>query len=271
MENGHEYVDLGLPSGTLWATCNIGATNPEDYGWLYAWGEIETKSSYTWQTYKYGTENNLTKYNKIDGKTELEDIDDVAVQKWGGNWRMPTALQMWELYTNCYWVYTECYNQVRGYIVYKAKTEQDKGKKVYYDGTPSENYDIEKDTHIFLPQAGWIDGYSYGLPGVGSGNYYARDIYARDIMKGFVNFKYVCGFNFTGFDLYCYTPWRDASIFGRNVGRSIRAVCPAIETTPTAIGNVNASSSKKAVKTIENGKMVIIRDGVKHDITGRKL
>ena len=51
--NGHEYVDLGLPSGTLWATCNVGATTPEDYGNYFAWGETATKAVYNWSTYKY--------------------------------------------------------------------------------------------------------------------------------------------------------------------------------------------------------------------------
>lgn len=53
--DGHEWVDLGLPSGTLWATCNVGATNPEDYGDYYAWGETEVKNEYKWNTYKYGS------------------------------------------------------------------------------------------------------------------------------------------------------------------------------------------------------------------------
>ncbi len=62
--NGHAYVDLGLPSGTLWATCNIGATKPEEYGDYFAWGETSTKDTYDWTTYKYskGDEDELTKY-----------------------------------------------------------------------------------------------------------------------------------------------------------------------------------------------------------------
>ena len=62
--NGHEYVDLGLPSGTLWATCNVGAETPESIGSYFAWGETSTKADYDWSTYKYcnGSENTLTKY-----------------------------------------------------------------------------------------------------------------------------------------------------------------------------------------------------------------
>lgn len=88
--NGYSYVDLGLPSGTLWATCNIGASNPEDAGDYYAWGEIETKSDYSWDTYKWGTQNNLTKYNSTDGLTTLELEDDVAHVVMGGDWTMPS-------------------------------------------------------------------------------------------------------------------------------------------------------------------------------------
>ncbi len=63
IENGHEYVDLGLPSGTKWATCNVGATSPEEYGDYYAWGETEPKTTYSWRTYKYGPYyGELTKY-----------------------------------------------------------------------------------------------------------------------------------------------------------------------------------------------------------------
>ena len=76
----HEYVDLGLPSGLLWATCNVGADSPDDYGDYFAWGETETKSDYDWDTYKWcnGSENTLTKYctkssyGTVDNKTVLE-------------------------------------------------------------------------------------------------------------------------------------------------------------------------------------------------------
>lgn len=67
-QNKHEYVDLGLPSGTLWATCNVGATSPEDYGDYYAWGETSTKDTYYWTNYKYanGAHNKLTKYFHLE-------------------------------------------------------------------------------------------------------------------------------------------------------------------------------------------------------------
>lgn len=109
--NGHEYVDLGLPSGTLWATCNVGASKPEEYGNYYAWGETSTKSTYNWDTYKYsnGSEDKLTKYcNKKkngdkrfrDNLTVLQASDDAATVNWGNGWCMPTIAQWEELLSN---------------------------------------------------------------------------------------------------------------------------------------------------------------------------
>ncbi|MBR6715359.1 MAG: leucine-rich repeat protein [Prevotella sp.] len=95
--NGHEYVDLGLPSGTKWATCNLGASKPEKYGDYYAWGEIETKENFNVDNYEY-----------FQGKTYVDigsDISgtkyDVARTKWGGTWRMPTLEDAKEMIDNC--------------------------------------------------------------------------------------------------------------------------------------------------------------------------
>lgn len=108
--NGHEYVDLGLPSGLLWATCNVGANSPEEYGDYFAWGETEPKETYDWSTYKWseGDKNSLTKYTIpegstgfVDYKTRLEPDDDAAHVNWGGNWRMPTEEEWQELRENC--------------------------------------------------------------------------------------------------------------------------------------------------------------------------
>lgn len=110
--NGHEYVDLGLPSGIKWATMNVGADAAEDKGGRYAWGETETKASYSsWATYKYseGSYNTLTKYCYLsrygyesfkDDKRELELEDDAANANWGGDWRMPTHADFNELREN---------------------------------------------------------------------------------------------------------------------------------------------------------------------------
>ncbi|MBO5887759.1 MAG: Ig-like domain-containing protein [Bacteroidaceae bacterium] len=108
--DGHEYVDLDLPSGTLWATCNVGASKPEEYGDYFAWGEAEPKSDYSWSTYKYcqGIEPTMTKYCTIsdcgivDNKTELEAMDDAATVNWGSDWQMPSPQQLEELINNSY-------------------------------------------------------------------------------------------------------------------------------------------------------------------------
>ena len=120
--NGHEYVDLGL--SVKWATCNVGATKPEEYGGYYAWGETEEKEDYSWSTYKWcnGSETPMTKYctnnsyGTVDNKTTLDLEDDVAHVKWGGSWRMPTKAELNELLNNCTWTWTT-QNDVNGYKV----------------------------------------------------------------------------------------------------------------------------------------------------------
>lgn len=96
-----EYVDLGLPSGNLWATCNLGASAPEQYGDYYAWGEVEPKQKYTSLNHKWYKEGapsqGFTKYNNEDGKMTLEDEDDAVIQKLGNGWRTPTLADFREL------------------------------------------------------------------------------------------------------------------------------------------------------------------------------
>ncbi|MBQ8056015.1 MAG: hypothetical protein IJ270_04275, partial [Paludibacteraceae bacterium] len=115
VHEGHEYVDLGL--SVKWATYNVGATTPEDYGDYFAWGEVEPKDYYDWSSYKYcnGTDTSLTKYcndinygfNKfIDNKLELDLEDDAASVNWGGKWRMPTADELDDLRYSCTWEWT---------------------------------------------------------------------------------------------------------------------------------------------------------------------
>ncbi len=134
-ENGHAYVDLGLPSGLKWATCNVGANTPEEMGGFYAWGETETKELYDWSTYKFGTENNFSRYNSVDGKTVLELEDDAANANWGGSWRMPTIAEFQEIIDNCTWTYN---TENGGYTV---------------TGTNGNS--------IFLPQTGYYYGSSF--------------------------------------------------------------------------------------------------------------
>ena len=124
MVNGHGYVDLALPSGTKWATVNIGASSPSDFGDYFAWGETNTKNDYWWNTYKYCEASlyNLTKYclnsdrGKVDNKKTLEPDDDVVHVKWGAQWRMPTKSDFEELINNCTWKWTSIHG-VKGYMV----------------------------------------------------------------------------------------------------------------------------------------------------------
>ena len=96
-----EYVDLGLPSGNLWAKCNLGASSPEAYGDYYAWGETKPKQEYTQLNHKWYKEGapslGYTKYNNEDGKMTLEDEDDAVIQNLGNGWRTPTLADFREL------------------------------------------------------------------------------------------------------------------------------------------------------------------------------
>ena len=221
-ERGHSYVDLGLPSGTLWATCNVGAATPQDYGNYYAWGEVTTKEVYNLETYKYanGSYNKLTKYCNsssygkdgfTDTKTTLDLSDDAAYVNWGGKWRMPTKTQQDELFNECYWLWTESYNNsnVKGYIVYKAKSSSDKGKRIYNGGTSSSSYSMS-DAHIFLPAAGYRN---YGVRYAGSyGYYWSSSLFADDPFRAWYVDFYSDGVHDYGCSRYC--------------GQSVRAVIP---------------------------------------------
>ena len=160
-------VDLGLPSGVKWASFNVGASVPEEYGYFYAWGETETKSNYYWDSYKWcnGSSKSLTKYNSFSGwgtvynKTVLDSEDDVAHVNLGGGWRMPTDADWTELRDNCSWTWTDNYNRtgIKGRIV-------------------TSNIEGYKDRSIFLPAAGWWDNAYYfdgSVDGVPCGYYWS--------------------------------------------------------------------------------------------------
>ena len=113
----HEYVDLGLPSGLKWATCNVGANSPEEYGNYYAWGEVVTKTYSSSNCPTDGlTTSQLQAQGYIDGEGNLTAQYDAATLNWGGNWRMPTKAEMQELIDNCTWEWTK-QNGVNGYKV----------------------------------------------------------------------------------------------------------------------------------------------------------
>lgn len=144
----HEWVDLGLSSGTLWATCNVGANSPEEYGDYFAWGETSPKSIYDWSTYKWCiSDSKMTKYcstpnyGTVDNLFQLELEDDAAYVNWGSSWRTPTRYQAEELATQCSW---------KGYAV--------NGIGGWLGTGPNGNT-------LFLPAAGYFSSNSHIYPG----------------------------------------------------------------------------------------------------------
>ena len=112
--NGYEYVDLGLPSGLKWATCNVGASSPEDIGSYFAWGETYTKNIYSWKTDSHNLGDNMSWRNI--GTDITGTSYDVARKKWGSTWRLPKASEIKELRTYC--TCSEAIqNGVNGYLV----------------------------------------------------------------------------------------------------------------------------------------------------------
>lgn len=197
-----QAIDLGLPSGIKWASCNVGAEKPEDYGNYYAWGEVLPKADYSWTTYKYanGTsweDPKLTKYcddasygdnGFTDNKTTLEPEDDAAHVNWGSNWRMPTNAEWQELQDNCTWTWTT-QNGVNGYQV-ASKTNSNS---------------------IFLPAAGSrYDTYLYYV-GYG-GCYWSSSLYE--------NYPYYAWYR------YFTSAYVNGYGNDRILGRSVRPVCP---------------------------------------------
>ncbi len=195
--NGHKYVDLGLPSGLKWATCNVGANSPEDYGDYFAWGEVEPKTTYNLSTYKYCVDNydNLTKYCSqssygnngfTDNKTVLDPEDDAATANWGGAWRMPTKEEQDELRENCTWTWTS-QNAVYGYKV---------------TGTNGNS--------IFLPVAGYM--FEGALHYAGSSGYF----WSSSLNSAYPNYAFSVYFNSGNVGWY---------YDNRYLGQSVRPVC----------------------------------------------
>ena len=188
---GHDYVDLGLPSGTLWATTNIGANSPEEFGDYFAWGETSPKSSYDWSNYKWcdGSEDKMTKYcanssyGTVDNKKELDFSDDAAYVNWGPGWRMPSYDQLVELWDKCKWTRTTR-NGVKGYKVSRN------GKS------------------LFLPAASYRDDLCQSLAAGSDGDYWSREFLRDYPSVGFLFSLKFCACD-SGFR-YC--------------GRSVRAV-----------------------------------------------
>ncbi len=204
-----EAVDLGL--SIKWATCNVGATNPEDKGNYYAWGETETKTNYSWDTYAHGTSlDNLNKYNANDNLTTLEASDDAAIVNWGGNWRMPTDDEWTELREKCTGAWTDNYN-----------------------GTGVAGYEVKatNGNSIFLPAAGYRDGddpYDAGSDGY----YWSSSLNAdRPYDAWYVDF---------------YSSNVSGRSYSRYYGRSVRPVCTSAATVSYATLTLYADGCESA-------------------------
>ncbi len=176
VRNVHNSVDFG--TGVKWATTNVGAETIADYGAYYAWGETETRynevyrsnkviswktgytNGYSWTGYEDGTDGaDFTKYTNVSGNNVLSSTDDVATQKRGGKWRMPTPEECQALLDACCMIYTEDYNgsKIPGVILYKAKDPDDAGKNtIKYSSNPAVATYSYSDTHIFFPAAGYF-------------------------------------------------------------------------------------------------------------------
>lgn len=194
--NGYEWIDLGL--SVKWATCNVGATKPEEHGDYFAWGEVVPKEDYSWSTYKWcnGNYDELTKYCSnsdfgyngfTDDKTTLDLSDDAANYNWGGSWRMPTTEEQQELINNCTWEWT-IQNGVNGY-----KATGTNGNSIFLPAAGSHNYTV-------LYDADSLGYYRSSSLATDSPNY----AYALDFSSSYVDWN----FN------------------NRFCGRSVRPVCP---------------------------------------------
>lgn len=208
MENGYEWVDLGL--SVKWATCNLGASKPEEYGNYYAWGEVALKSSFTSTNYKFWSyaekddgkfkEYKISKYlieefrssskhimGSVDRKSVLDLGDDVVRSTWGGKWRMPTRVEQDELIDMCTWVET-------------VKN----GKKGYQVIGPNGN-------SIFLPAAGYKTGGSIHFGGE-YGYYWTNTLCVTESIYAYY--------------LYFSPGYIGRGSYERYHGQSVRGVCP---------------------------------------------
>ena len=191
--SGMEFVDLGL--SVKWATCNLGATKPEEYGKYYAWADtkgyaIDGSHDFSWANTPYCINGNYNSWSKYtSGDATLESSDDAVIVNLGGTWRMPTHKEWQDLYNECTWTWTTL-NGVSGYKVSSKKNN---------------NY-------IFLPAAGYRSGASSDY--VGSGGYYwSSQVYSSNV--------------FGAWNMYFHSGSRNPdSGYNRCCGFSVRPVCP---------------------------------------------
>ena len=235
-----QAVDLGLPSGLYWASCNVGASKATGYGDYFAWGETETKDYYAWSTYKYtnGGYGKMTKYCNdashgdngfTDNKTVLEQEDDAAAANWGNAWRMPTDAEWAELLEQCTWEWIKYSQDTFGYVV----TSKTNGNS------------------IFLPAAGYLvddSRYNAGM----RGNYWSSSLH-----EGEASYARYIDFN---------SSKQESTQYGRFYGRSIRAVRETAITTD--IASPATTDTGEVRKVLRNGQVLIERGGKTYTLTG---
>ena len=218
----HYYVDLGLPSGTLWATCNLGADTPEGYGDYFAWGETHPKTNYDWSNYQHcnGSYSTITKYcnnssysynGYTDNLTTLLFEDDAATANWSEDWRMPTVEEWLELYANT------------------TSTE------ATLNGVAGRRFTAANGNSIFLPYSGYR--YESTLSNAGSDGYYWSS------MLNSSNQNSARSFHFTSGNTTQY-------IISRCPGFSVRPVLA--EQTPTESYMVTATAAPNTYGKVTN-------------------
>ena len=189
--NGYRFVDLGLPSGLLWAECNVGASSETEQGTIVAWGETETKSSFTADNYKYGKdESSYTKYAEKDGKQTLEASDDLATAALKAPCRTPLLAE-----------YKELFNQENTTTIWATRTA---GDKTVYGVEVKSN---KNSNSIFFP-AFKEDKNPYA-------SYWAADIYAN------VPYDYELA---SSFSVAEHSTWNGCGSQNRYDGNAVRPV-----------------------------------------------
>lgn len=235
-------VDLGLPSGTIWASRNIGASSPSARGDYFAWGETTSKSTCSWSNYKYceGSQDTLTKYTSADGKNVLEAEDDAATVNWGESWQMPSDAQWTELRKKCEWNWTTL-NSVNGYMV---------------KGTNGNT--------IFLPVVG--DNWTNGVQETTYGMYWAKDNIGNS------NRKIANSVSF-GSDFVRRGSTTEGNFYYRAVGLQVRPVMSNCNAFTMKVGecfqvSVNTSlpvtwstSDASVVSVDANGRITAVAEG----------
>ncbi len=170
--DSYGYVDLGL--SVKWATCNVGASQPLEYGDLFSWGETQSKGIYKWSTYKWcgGDFDKLTKYcnssslGEVDNANTLAPEDDAATINWGKAWRTPTLEEMTELIKGCDWAWSDNFNgkgiagqvgvsKVNGNVIFLPAAGYSNGKEIIDKGvyggywTSTLHFGNSYNAHIF--------------------------------------------------------------------------------------------------------------------------